>query len=145
MEGFCAPSADFLRVKARPIIISHCKSTLYKIKLCAECKNFCTQRTAFLHLPCKPGASQRQTRLSCKLLGRAFREALKGHKKGMTCRPSPSYMFVQHLFEKKLSDCCNVVTAVHPCMSAARVHCLVLDSSVLEVLLKLERRLVEEV
>lgn len=117
MEGFCALSADILRVKAHLFYI-------YRAS---------------------PGASQRQTRLSCKLLGRAFGEALKGHKKGMTCRSSPSYMFVQHLFEKKLSDCCNVVTAVHPCMSAARVHCLVLDSSVLEVLLKLERRLVEEV
>ena len=98
MEGFCALSAEIHALSAQLFYI-------YRAS---------------------PGASQRQTRHSWKLLGRTF-------------------VFVQHLFEKKLSDCCNVVTAVHPCMSAARVHCLVFDSSVLEVLLKLERRLVEEV
>jgi hypothetical protein len=49
------------------------------------------------------------------------------------------------LLEKKLSYCCDVVAAVHPCVASARIHCLVVDSSILEVLLKLERRLVEEV
>ena len=49
------------------------------------------------------------------------------------------------LLEEQLEDFCDVITAVHPCVSAARIHCLVVDSSVLEVLLKLERRLVEEV
>ena len=49
------------------------------------------------------------------------------------------------LLEEKLEDFGDVVTAVHPGMSSARIHCLVVDSSVLEVLLKLERRLVEEV
>ena len=49
------------------------------------------------------------------------------------------------LLEEKLEDFGDVVTAVHPGMSSARIHCLVVDSSVLEVLLKLERRLVEAV
>ena len=49
------------------------------------------------------------------------------------------------LFKEKLSDSCDVVTAVHPCVATAREHGLMLDTSVLEVLLKLERRLVEEV
>ena len=49
------------------------------------------------------------------------------------------------LLEEKLEYFSDVVTAVHPGMSSARIHCLVVDSSVLEVLLKLERRLVEEV
>ena len=49
------------------------------------------------------------------------------------------------LFEEELGNCCDVVTAIHPSVSSARIHGLVLDSSVLEVLLELERRLVEEV
>ena len=49
------------------------------------------------------------------------------------------------LSEQQLADLGDVVPAVHPGMSAARIHCLVLDASVLEVLLKLERRLVKEV
>ena len=56
-----------------------------------------------------------------------------------------AFQYVSLLFEEQLEDFCDVVTAVHPCVTAARVHCLVVDSSVLEVLLKLERRLVEEV
>ena len=55
-------------------------------------------------------------------------------------------IFQDFLFlEEKLSDSCDVVTAVHPCVAATWIHCLVLDASVLEVLLELERRLVEEV
>ena len=49
------------------------------------------------------------------------------------------------LLEEKLEDFSDVVSAVHPGVSAARIHCLVVYASVLEVLLKLERRLVEEV
>ena len=49
------------------------------------------------------------------------------------------------LLEEQLEYLSDVVTAVHPCVTATRIHCLVVDSSVLEVLLKLERRLVEEV
>ena len=142
---FCALSADFLRVKAHQITINYYKSTLYGIKLCAECKNFCIQRTAFLHLACKSEASQRQAKHSCKLPGRAFREALKRHKKGMTCRPSPSFIFVPRLFKEKLSYCCDVVTAIHPCVATAWEHGLMLDTSVLEVILKLDCRLLEEV
>jgi hypothetical protein len=41
------------------------------------------------------------------------------------------------LLEEKLEDFSDVVTAVHPGMSSARIHCLVVDSSVLEVLLEL--------
>ena len=55
------------------------------------------------------------------------------------------FNYVSLLFEEQLEYLSDVVTAVHPCMSAAWIHCLVVDASVLEVLLKLERRLVEEV
>jgi len=53
--------------------------------------------------------------------------------------------YVDMLFEQQLGHFDEVVPAVHPGMSAARIHCLVLDASFVELLLEGERRLVEEV
>lgn len=55
------------------------------------------------------------------------------------------YDILLFLLEEKLCYRCDVVTAVHPCVATAWIHGLVLNTSVLEVLLKLERRLIEEV
>ena len=59
--------------------------------------------------------------------------------------PGSALSLIKFLLEEELCYRCDVVTAVHPCVATARVHGLVLDTSVLEVLLKLERRLIEEV
>lgn len=59
--------------------------------------------------------------------------------------PGSALLKLMVLLEEKLCYSSDVVTAVHPCVATAWIHCLVFDSSVLEVLLELERRLIEEV
>ena len=53
-------------------------------------------------------------------------------------RATSGVFLLSILLEEQLSDSCDVIAAVHPCVATARIHGLVLDSSVLEVLLKLE-------
>ena len=42
------------------------------------------------------------------------------------------------LLEEQLCNSRDVIAAVHPCVATARIHGLVLDTSVLEVLLQLK-------
>ena len=53
-------------------------------------------------------------------------------------RATSGVFLLSILLEEQLCNSRDVITAVHPCVATARIHGLVLDSSVLEVLLELE-------
>ena len=67
------------------------------MKLCAECKNFCTQRTAFLHLPCKPGSKPASDQALLQVAWKGFRRGFEGAQKGDDLSAIP-FIYVRSAF-----------------------------------------------